>query len=1121
MIKRLQLLLFLLISSSISLKAQAEIGDSPVKSSIDMFPKNPEAAALSKFVDIPAGNYTGVADFTIPLYTIEFDGQKIPIQLRYTTTGVTVGQIATRVGLGWVLSAGPSLSQQVIGNQDRVFPREILPANFNPVDNTQHHELATRLAGLVTGESPIDIQPDIFTYDLIDTNGKFVLNAAGTSGVPMPYNQTKIITVNGSLYDIDITDEQGFLYKFVSPNLSITNNNSCTNSIGGQSDFDDPNYKIIRIVSPKNQEINFLYDPNSLYNISSKYITSLSTRERIQITGNYIHTGPGAPYPPFPRQCINYATLREKPLTEIQFSEGKVIFIYNTTNPRQDLVGDVYLTQVLVKNKKDQVIKNFSFNYDYFDSTEKVPSNTFLNHYSTYLQGADKRLKLISVVDNLTNGKYKLEYYESFAGKNLPHRISNNQDFWGVYNGKNNGEKSISYSNSTFQSPYIGADKKPDINYGKLGNLWKITYPTGGYTEINYEADESDISDNPIIIYDYSEEEKIFDADDSNTQYNKVLFTIEEGAPLEKTLVFNGRVSSPGNPLPANTCVVNLRKTDGTINYTLNSSNVVTRYDPPGDYELWIKPDTSMYPQSCSASYSWKYITKTPIETLNSLKTGTIRVNKIESFDQNNGKITREYTYKEPTQNHILPYTKSSGVNLGEVAFSSLSVNKYPKDSYGHYIQELIASNNPGWQTTTVKGKPIGYSFVQEHYVDHTNPNNSYRKEYEFQNDISSYANFLDPNGLTIMWPVDGLDRGLLKEELLFNSSNQKVKQTNKSYQYDRHFNTKYSNNTNGSMENGIQLIATELFGLKYTFAYTTFPLTNTWIREDSVRVRDYINGVNFIETIKTNNYSIPAYKHTYPTESVTEGSGGILKTMFKYPQDLTASQLGTAQSQSVLDLMINKNQLSDPLIVKSYKNNIVNSEIRTLYEAFNTNVSGTTMPLPRYIYLKKGENAVEGDRKITFDSYDTYGNLTQYTLENGVPVSVIWGYNKTKPIAKIEGAKLSGILTWLIDDIVNQSNADNNYSPTVSADQTEQNLLSSLDNFRQHYSLAAFQITTYTYDPLVGVRSVTPPSGLTEYYSYDTAGRLKDVKRTEKDTSGNDVLRVLKKNEYHYQQQP
>ncbi|TGN21943.1 DUF4139 domain-containing protein [Empedobacter tilapiae] len=101
---------------SVNIFAQTNPAELSNSSSLtpDMFPKTPEANGLSKFVDIPSGNYTGVATFTIPIYDIDLNGTKIPIQLNYSTKGVTVGEIATRTGLGWSLNIGASLSQQVL-----------------------------------------------------------------------------------------------------------------------------------------------------------------------------------------------------------------------------------------------------------------------------------------------------------------------------------------------------------------------------------------------------------------------------------------------------------------------------------------------------------------------------------------------------------------------------------------------------------------------------------------------------------------------------------------------------------------------------------------------------------------------------------------------------------------------------------------------------------------------------------------------------------------------------------------------------------------------------------------------------------------------------------------------
>ncbi|WP_374464396.1 hypothetical protein [Chryseobacterium sp.] len=57
------------------------------------------------------------------------------------------------------------------------------------------------------------------------------------------------------------------------------------------------------------------------------------------------------------------------------------------------------------------------------------------------------------------------------------------------------------------------------------------------------------------------------------------------------------------------------------------------------------------------------------------------------------------------------------------------------------------------------------------------------------------------------------------------------------------------------------------------------------------------------------------------------------------------------------------------------------------------------------------------------------------------------------------------------------------------------------------------YQITTYTYDPLIGVRSITPPSGIREVYIYDSANRLKEIR--ENNQTGN----LLKEFKYNYKQ--
>jgi hypothetical protein len=62
---------------------------------------------------------------------------------------------------------------------------------------------------------------------------------------------------------------------------------------------------------------------------------------------------------------------------------------------------------------------------------------------------------------------------------------------------------------------------------------------------------------------------------------------------------------------------------------------------------------------------------------------------------------------------------------------------------------------------------------------------------------------------------------------------------------------------------------------------------------------------------------------------------------------------------------------------------------------------------------------------EIRYDKYDDKGNSLQYTTKEGISIVIIWGYDSTLPIAKLEGAKLSDISQNLITSIVNASNID------------------------------------------------------------------------------------------------
>lgn len=142
---------------------------------------------------------------------------------------------------------------------------------------------------------------------------------------------------------------------------------------------------------------------------------------------------------------------------------------------------------------------------------------------------------------------------------------------------------------------------------------------------------------------------------------------------------------------------------------------------------------------------------------------------------------------------------------------------------------------------------------------------------------------------------------------------------------------------------------------------------------------------------------------------------------------------------------------------------------------------------------------------EIAYDRYDNKGNIIQFTEKGSNTTTVIWGYNQTLPIARIEGTSYDQVSAY-IAPIIFASDIDQAEGSTIS----EQTLINALDTFRNRAELSEYKITTYTYDPLAGVSSITPPSGIRENYKYNNiTNRLELVSDVNN--------KILKEYQYHY----
>lgn len=224
---------------------------------------------------------------------------------------------------------------------------------------------------------------------------------------------------------------------------------------------------------------------------------------------------------------------------------------------------------------------------------------------------------------------------------------------------------------------------------------------------------------------------------------------------------------------------------------------------------------------------------------------------------------------------------------------------------------------------------------------------------------------------------------------------------------------------------------------------------------------------------------------------------GTTTEKIYNYPSPLTLVGQ-TNEFQHLID----KNITGIPVQIIEKIDGAVNSKTDTKFA--NNSLYPTSV-------ISTNPNDESIKTAIRYDKYDNKGNLLQFTTNideatgTGFPTTLIYGYNQTLPIAKVEGATTNDLKFIFIpagsQGIVTRSDQDIDEA-------SEKLLIRELDDYRNNPQIKGFMVTTYTYDPLVGVSTITPPSGVREIYKYDTNGKLKMVF----DVNGN-ILKEYKLN--------
>ena len=483
---------------NIDIMAQDNRLDSDYQKNIKMFtPSSPQVSMFQRFGNYPVDYSTGVPHISIPLYTIKVGDFELPISIDYHNSGVRVQDLATPVGLGWMLNAGGCISRTIMGTDDM----NVYGTNYYSFDFFSTTEALQKMSnnGLFTEASfwdakssnnGGDTQVDRYSYNFCGNSGAFRYDVIDKRYKTIPYTDMLVDVCNVryiqtsfdkcKVFNFKLTDHNGTEYYFDYPECAREDwtygNNTHVTA-----------YYLTKILLPsKKDSIEFFYNEGCRFstqrNIGYK---SRGDEYYISSDGKGLSMTKNVPTDYSSTHTVEQA---ETLLREIKWNGNCMIFEYETDRPETVL----YTTTNRTHRLKDSFIQDVDGN--------NIKTITFGNdsYIGNYALGRRMLLSHVSVSgdDNTDTETYTFEYDNTRLPKY--YWLSNvtgegdtfcHEDFWGYYNG--------SSSLSWIPKDYAGkndADGMRWVNkyYTKASSLTSVTYPTGGKTVYDMECNQLD-----------------------------------------------------------------------------------------------------------------------------------------------------------------------------------------------------------------------------------------------------------------------------------------------------------------------------------------------------------------------------------------------------------------------------------------------------------------------------------------------------------------------------------------------------------------------------------------------------------------------------------------------------
>ena len=469
---RITLILFLFLETSLSQGQQLPKVEFP----------SPSAMQIQKYGDYTVGNFTGVPDISIPIYTVKNGDIEFPITLRYHASGIKPTDHNGIVGVGWSLNTG-LINRTVFNKPDesKVWPTTTPFPSVDFLDN--YSSTHPNYPGWFQADKAMYLEdilqfketdPDVFSISCLDKSGKFIFRNGNPDSIMFldykPY-KVKVYKTASGIDSIALTDEFGRRYMFSARESSSTVSNGLT-------------WKLTSIRSPidtlNKLRISYILGGDEQYDrVVDTYTEDDSPNE----PGVYRDCWGVVPMedffeflnePTYAREVsVNNIYQTHVPQT-IYFSSGRVEFSYDVIHHT--------LTSIKIFNLQNQPLRTFTFEY-------KIPDT----EGGTYCKRVFLKKISFKDSDSVEVFKYEMNYL------NEDDRLTRNQyfhtDYWGYYNDGPYGDNMIppfsiiGYELNTNYVRNIGdGNRISNEQTMKYYTLKEIKHPTGGKTAFDFEA---------------------------------------------------------------------------------------------------------------------------------------------------------------------------------------------------------------------------------------------------------------------------------------------------------------------------------------------------------------------------------------------------------------------------------------------------------------------------------------------------------------------------------------------------------------------------------------------------------------------------------------------------------